>query len=190
MFGQFTDSESRVFDLSDGRVLFCAAGRAYYVTDYAQGRRLETRLTWAHNLLTLAILGTILAAYGVGNWWLALATAPLVLLMIFAERFVVLGRSEATDPAARAHVTARNLARDPDTRSSLFWAALIALGPLMPSILRGRLTTSPLQVLELAFVLAAFALAAVQFLRRRRDRREGKIVGEPRSVENTPIVPH
>ena len=189
MFGQFTDSESRVFDLSDGRVLFCAAGRAYYVADYAQARRLETRLAWAHNLSTLAILATILTAFWVGNWGLALGALPLVLLMAFAERFVVFGRTEATDPAARAYVTERNLAREPEVGASLFWAALVALGPLMPSILRGKLTKSPLEILELAFVLVAFALAAAQLLRRLRIRSEEQIIGEPRSVENTPSVP-
>ena len=62
MFGQFADNESRVFDLPDGRVLLYAAGRAYYQRDFAQAKRLETRLKWAHNLLTLAIVGTILTA--------------------------------------------------------------------------------------------------------------------------------
>jgi len=81
MFGHFTDSESRVFDLPDGRILFYAAGRAYYQADYSQAQRLESRLKWAHNLLTLAVVGTILTAYWIGNWWLALGTLPLVILM-------------------------------------------------------------------------------------------------------------
>jgi hypothetical protein len=189
MFGQFTDSESRVFDLPDGRVLFYAAGRAYYQTDYSQAQRLETRLKWAHNLLTLAVVGTILTAYWSGNWWLALGTLPLVILMGFAERFAVFGCTEATDAAARAHVNARDLARELNVGSTLIWPVLAALGPLMPAILRGKVTRSPFQVLELVLVVGVVALGVVQLLRQRRARREGEIIGAPRSIDNTPIVP-
>ena len=189
MFGHYTDSESRVFALSDGRVLFYAAGRAYYVTDYAHGQHLEAQVKRAHNLLTLALLGTILVSYWLANWWFAVGALPVILLLASAERFVVLGRPEATDPAARDYLTARNLARDQDASYNFIWPALIALGPLMPQILRRKITKSPLQVLELALVVAAVALAGVELLRRRRARQEGKIIGEPRIVDQTPIVP-
>ena len=189
MFAQSTDGESRVFDLSDGRVLFRAAGRAYYVTDYTHGQRLENQLKWFHNLSTLAIFGTFLASYWLSNWWFAVGALPVVLLMAFAERFVVVGRPEATDPAARDYLTARNLATESAVSSTFIWSALIALGPLMPEILRGRVTKSPLKILELALVVAAFALAAVQLLRQRRVRQEGNIIGEPRIVDKAPIVP-
>ena len=189
MFGQFTDRESRVFDLSDGRVLFCAAGRAYYVTDYAHGQRLDRQVKWLHNLSTLAMFGTILAAVWLANWWFALLALPVVALMAFAERFVVLGRPEATDPAVRDYLTARSLAREPDAAFTHFWPALVALGPLMPEILRGKIVKSPLQILELALFGAMLALTAVQLLRQRRERQEGNIIGEPRTVDKTPIVP-
>jgi hypothetical protein len=189
MFGQFADAESRVFHLPDGRVLFHAAGRAYYQTDHSQAQRLETRLKWAHNLLTLAIVGTILTAYWFGNWWLALGTLPLVILMGFAECFVVLGCTEATDYAARAHVNARDLAKELNVGSTVIWPVIAALGMLMPAILRGKVTKSPFQVLELVLVVGVVVLGVVQLLRQRRARREGDIIGAPRSIDNTPIVP-
>ncbi len=190
MFSQASDSESRVFDLSDGRVLFYAAGRAYYVKDHAHAERLEKQLKWTHNLSTLAIIGTILASQWVGNWWLALGALPILGFMAFAEHFVVFGCSEATDPAARDQVTARNLAREVDVGSALFWPALLAIGPFVPRLLRGRIANTPLDLAEIALIVLAVTAGAVKLLRQVSARQRREIIGEPRTPSNTPIVPH
>ena len=189
MFGQSTDTQSRILDLSDGRVLFYAAGRAYYLNDRAHAQRLETQLKWMHNLSTLAIVATVLAAYWLGNWWLTVGALPAVFFLACADQFVVRGCPEVTDPAARAEVTARTLARDGDVAPAVLWRALIALGPLMPALLRGKTTKSAFQVLEIATVALAVTLGLVHLLRQRRARQQEEMIGGPRSVENTPIVP-
>ena len=189
MFRQFADTESRVIDVPDGRTLFYAAGRVYYLSDRAHAERLDTQLKWIHNLSTLGMIAAFLIAQWRRNWWLALGALPIFLCAAFAERFVVRGCTEATDPAARALVAMRNAAREVDIGPALIWPALIAIVTLAPMLLRGKNTKSSFQLLESGLVILAVAVGAVQLLRQRRARQERDMIGEPRSVENTPIVP-
>ena len=189
MFGQSTDNGPRTFDLLDGRVLYYAAGRAYYLNDRAHAQRLDARLTWIHSLSTLAIAGTILAAHWTRNWWVGCGAILGFLLAAFAEHFVVYGCTEATDPAARAEVIRRSAAREVGVGSALFWPALIALVTIALLLLRGRTAKAPFQVVEIVLLMLAVALGGVQLLRQRHARQQREIIGEPRSAENVPIVP-
>ncbi len=74
-----TNDESRVIELSDGRVLFLARGRFYYVRDYPHGHSLEARLKWADRAVGGCFIATVLGASLANNWWwllLARAGAP------------------------------------------------------------------------------------------------------------------
>lgn len=178
----------RIVDLADGRVLFLTAGRAYYLKDHAHGKRLETELKWTQRIATWGVLAAVLAAVWAKTWWVGLFAIPAFVLAVLAERFVVIGCAEATDPVARAEVTARSTAAEVNLLTHLIWTATPFLFWLVSAFLREK--RGPMQLLEIA--VACFALVAIvtRLWWQRRRSREEEIVGKPRGVaDNTPIVP-
>ena len=187
MFGS-TPHETRICELADGRVLFHAAGRAYYLENHAHGERLERQLRWTVNASTLAVLAAFVAAAWVENWWLGLFALPAFLLAVLSEFFVVRGLEEATDPVVRHEVAARSQATKEALGKHHFWAAVGLFFAVVAAVLRKRPGT-PMQLLEMAVLGVTVAIAAGHLWRHRRLRREREIIDGPGRTDNTPIVP-
>jgi hypothetical protein len=183
--GSQTNDDSRVFELADGRVLFLARGRFYYVRDYPHGHSLEAKLRWAEHAVGVCFIAILLGCWWTNNWWWLLLVIPLLLLPIFADRVTLAGCPEATDQTARAEAAARI----PDVAiGAAFVLPAITLLFLVGRAFSGR-TPTKWALLEAAIILLAMLGAAIQIWRRRRGDREAEILGRPRSPDNTPIVP-
>ena len=183
-----SDAGSRIVDLADGRVLFLTAGRAYYLKDHPHGKRLEIRLKWTQRVATGVVFAAMAGAVWTKTWWVSLFVIPGFLIGVLAERLVVIGCEEATDPVARAEVTARSTAAESDLVKDLLWTGFPFL-LLLLSVFR-REKRAPMQLLEVA--VACFAIVAIvtRLWWQRRRSRGDDIVGKPRAVaDNTPIVP-
>lgn len=183
--GRQTNDESRVIELADGRVLFLARGRLYYIRDYPHGHSLEAKLTWAEHAVGAGFVAILLGAWWANNWWWMLLALPLPVLPILAERLVLSGCTEATDPMARAEAAART--SQVEFGSALLHPSLIAVALFGLEFFRGKVTT--FRLIEFALVLSALFVALAAFWGQRRAQREREIVGEPRSPDNRPIVP-
>ena len=183
--GSQTDGDSRLIELADGRLLFRSRGRLYYIRDYPHGHQLEARLEWADLALSACIVAVVLAAWWANNWWLLLLTIPALLLPVLVERVVLAGCAEATDPMARAEAVARTPRLE--FGSTLLYPGLIAVALIGLQLFRGKVTT--VSLIKVALIVSALLVAFAQLWRQRRAQREREIVGEPRSPENTPIVP-
>ena len=175
-------------ELADGRLLFCAVGRAYYIKDYAHGQKLEARLKLTGHLSTTAIVVALMAAAWTKIWWLALFALPAFVLAIFSESFVAVGLEEATDPVGRGEASAHAGADSINFGGRLVWATVALLFMIAPAYFRAK-AKSPLQMVEIALMAISVVIAATHFWRQRRLRHEREIVGEPRRFDNSPTVP-
>jgi hypothetical protein len=182
------DGGPRIVDLADGRVLFLAAGRAFYLQDRGHGERLERRLALGQHLSTAAVGVALGVAVWLKRWEVGLIAVPVFLLAALAERLVVVGCQEATDPAARAEVSARSSAVEDALSRHLLWGAIPLLLMAGSAVMKPR--KNPMQMLEVALAGVVFVTLAARFWRDRRVRREEDLVGKPRSfMDNTPTVP-
>jgi hypothetical protein len=183
--GSQKNDESRVIELADGRVLFLARGRFYYIRDYPHGHSLEARLKWVEHAVAVCFFAILLGAWWANNWWWMLLALPALLLPILAERLVVSGCGEATDPMARAEAAARS--SQVELGPAFLHPSLIAVTLFGLEFFRGKVTT--FRIIELALVLSVMSVAFAELWRKRRAEREAEILGGPRSPDNKPIVP-
>jgi hypothetical protein len=177
--------ESRTVELADGRVIFFPGGRdgrAYHVRSHHDALAMERRLEWVRHAANGAALATIGAVVWSKDPRFLLFVLPALAAPFLAQRVVVWGLPEVTDPLVLREVGS--------TAGTAFpWGSTVILALFAAGVYYFGFRFNAHTLFQAGVGGLALLAIILQWLRRERLRREREFFRVSDTPENRPIVP-